>query len=50
MLCEAAHYARRSSHPLRPYFQKLKAARGLAFIQGRRSVGSGPSQRPAGAG
>jgi transposase len=28
MLCEAAHHARRSSHPLHPYFMKLCARRG----------------------
>ena len=28
MLCEAAHHARRSSHPLHPYFVKLCARRG----------------------
>jgi transposase len=28
MLCEAAHHARRSSHPLNPYFAKLCARRG----------------------
>jgi Transposase IS116/IS110/IS902 family len=27
-LCEAAHHARRSSHPLHPYFMKLCARRG----------------------
>ena len=28
MLCEAAHHARRSTHPLHPYFLKLCARRG----------------------
>lgn len=28
MLCEAAHHARRSSHPLHPYFARLCAKRG----------------------
>jgi transposase len=34
MLCEAAHHARRPSHPLHPYFMKLCARRGykLAIV------------------
>ena len=28
MLCEAAQHARRPSHPLHPYFLKLRARRG----------------------